>query len=98
MEPAIGGLYLSGGLSSYQRIADSETYQYPLGNFVPNLLLQTDLPDLAAAIAPRRIVIAGAVDAAGAKLPESEVRAEYRSAANVVVQSDASWTAKAILP
>src|SRR5262249_7090657 len=50
IEPAIDSLYLAGGLTSYQRIVDSETYSYPLGNFVPNLLQHTDLPGLAKAM------------------------------------------------
>jgi dienelactone hydrolase len=56
IEPAISTLYLSGGLASYQSIVDNEQYNYPFGNFVPDLLLHTDLPEMAAAMAPRRIV------------------------------------------
>ena len=97
LEPSIDSLYLSGGLASYQRIVDNETYSYPLGNFAPNLLLHTDLPDLAKATAPRKIVLAGAVDAAGSKLPVTEVRTEYRNAPNVEVRSESTWTADAIL-
>lgn len=96
IEPAIGSLYLAGGLASYQRIADSEQYSHPFGNFVPNLLLHTDLPELSAAIAPRPIVLAGAVDATGARLPVDAVRAEYSRAANVEVRPDPAWTAAAL--
>jgi len=97
LEPAVGALYLAGGIASYQRIVDSETYTYPLGNFVPDLLRHTDLPDLAAAISPRRVVLAGAVDAAGRTLPVAEVRPEYAGAANVDVRPDALWNEAAIL-
>src|SRR5471032_17952 len=97
MEPSIDTLYLAGGQVSYRRIVDSESYSYPLGNFVPNLLLHTDLPDLASAIAPRRLVLAGAVDAAGVRLPAAEVHAEYRNASNVEVRSEALFTVEAIL-
>jgi len=96
LEPAIDTLYLAGGLVSYQRIVDAESYTYPLGNFVPDVLRHTDLPGLAAAIAPRRVVLAGAVDAAGRKLPVAEVRGEY-GAANVDVRPDAVWSAEAFL-
>jgi len=96
LEPAIDALYLAGGLVSYQRIVDTESYTYPLGNFVPGVLRHTDLPGLAAAIAPRRVVLAGAVDAAGRKLPVVEVRDEY-GAANVDVRPDAVWSAEAML-
>jgi hypothetical protein len=94
MEPAIQTLYLAGGLASYQRLVDSEQYTYPFGNFVPDLLLHTDLPAMSAAMAPRRVILAGAVGATGAKLPVSEVQAEYR---NAVVRPDAEWSAEAIL-
>jgi dienelactone hydrolase len=97
LEPAITRLYLVGGLASYQRLVDSEQYNYPLGDFVPDLLLHTDLPDMAAAIGPRKLVLAGAVGATGAKLPDAEVRKEYQAAANVEVRSNAAWTAEAIL-
>ena len=95
IEPAIETLYLAGGLASYQRIVDSEQYTYPLGNFVPNVLRHTDLPALAAAMAPRRVVLAGAVDAAGRKLSVADVRGEY-GGANVEVRPDAVWNAEAI--
>jgi dienelactone hydrolase len=97
LEPSIHTLYLAGGLVSYRRIVDSESYSHPLGNFVPNLLLHADLPDLATAIAPRRMVLAGAVDAAGARLPAADVHAEYGNAANVEVRSEALFTVEAIL-
>ena len=39
LEPAIGGLYLAGGLVSFADIVATEDYKQPFGNFVPNLLL-----------------------------------------------------------
>src|SRR5262249_39247947 len=97
LEPAITQLYLAGGLASYQRIVDSEQYTYPLGNFVPNILRHTDLPDMMAAIAPRRVVLAGPVDAAGRRLPAADARAEYAKAANVDLRPDSAWNVEAIL-
>ena len=97
MEPAIDALYLAGGLASYQRIVESESYTYPFGNFVPNLLRHTDLPDLATAMAPRRLVLAGTVDAGGRKLPAADVRSEYAKAANAEIRADALWNVDAIL-
>ncbi len=97
MDPAIDSLYLAGGLASYQRIADSESYTYPFGNFVPKLLRHTDLPELAKTVSPRRIVLAGPVDAAGHQLPVADVRGEYANAANVDIRAESLWTAEAIL-
>ena len=96
IEPAIDGLYLSGGLVSFQSIVDTEDYDHPFGNFVPNLLLHTDLPELAASMAPRRVVLAGAVDGAGHRLAPDEVRKHY-SAAHVEVLPDALWDSPGIL-
>jgi dienelactone hydrolase len=97
IEPAIGTLYLAGGLASYQRIVESEQYTYPLGNFVPNLLLHTDLPELASSMAPRRIVLAGAVDAAGGRLSAEAVRTEYGNAGHIDVRPAPTWTMEAML-
>jgi hypothetical protein len=97
IEPAIDGLYLAGGLVSFQSIVDTEDYDQPFGNFVPNLLLHTDLPELAASLAPRRVVLAGAVDGAGHRLAPDEVRKHYSGAVHVEVLPDALWDSSGIL-
>jgi hypothetical protein len=97
LEPAIDGLYLAGGLVSFQSIVETEDYNHPFGNFVPNLLLHTDLPELAASMAPRRVVLAGAVDGAGRKMAPEEVRKQYTGSANVEVFPDALWDPASIL-
>jgi hypothetical protein len=61
------------------------------------LLKYTDLPELTASIALRRVLLAGAVDAAGKKLSEEEVREVYRSAPNVDVLVESLWEPAAIL-
>ena len=65
LDSRIRTLYLSGGLVSFRSVIDSETYSHPLANFVPGLLRNIDLPEVAAALAPRRVIVAGAVDAVG---------------------------------
>ena len=97
IEPAIDGLYLAGGLVSFQSIVDTEDYDQPFGNFVPNLLLHTDLPELAASLAPRRVVLAGAVNGAGHRLAPDEVRKYYSGAVHVEVLPDALWDSSGIL-
>jgi hypothetical protein len=97
VEPAIDRLYLAGGLVSFQNLVETEDYDHPFGNFVPNLLLHTDLPELAAAMAPRGIVLASAVDGAGRKLPLEDVRKQYGSAKNVALLPDALWEPDSIL-
>jgi hypothetical protein len=65
-----------GGLISFESIVDTEDYNHPFGHFAPNLLLHTDLPELAASMVPRRVVLAGAVDGAGrGMVPEARLLA-----------------------
>jgi dienelactone hydrolase len=90
LEPAIDRLYLAGGLVSFHSIVETEDYNQPFSNFVPNLLLHTDLPELATSLAPRPIVVAGAVDGAGRTLPAEDVRKQY-AGAHVNVLADALW-------
>jgi hypothetical protein len=96
LEPAIDSLYLAGGLISFRSIVETEVYKYPFGNFVPNLLAHTDLPELTASLAPRRVTLAGAVDAAGNRLSADAVRAAFPSASNVRVVLDPAWSPSAI--
>jgi len=97
LEPAVDGLYLAGGLVSFHNLVETEDYDHPFGNFVPDILLHTDLPELAGTIAPRPVVLAGAVDGAGRKLAPEEVRKEYASAKNIVFLPDALWDTESIL-
>jgi dienelactone hydrolase len=96
LERSIDALYLSGGLVSFQSVVETEDYNHPFGNFVPNLLLHTDLPELAASLQPRRVVLAGAVDGAGRRLPAEAVRQEH-GAANIEVLAEPRWDAPSIL-
>jgi hypothetical protein len=97
LERAIGGLYLAEGLISFRSIVETEVYNYPLGNFVPNLLAHTDLPELAVSIAPRRVTLAGAIDGAGNRMTPEAVRAEFSSMANIRVLPEPAWSPSDIL-
>jgi dienelactone hydrolase len=96
LDKNIEALYLAGGISSFQDIVDTEQYKHPFANFVPNFLNHTDLPDLAASIAPRRVVLAGPVDAKGETLDPAGARNVYTST-NVVVEPKADWSAARLL-
>src|SRR5262249_57001825 len=74
LDQSVDVFYLAGGLSSFRSIAETENYAHPFGNFVPHWLEHTDLPDLARSLAPPRVVLAGAVDAAGRKRAPQAVR------------------------
>ena len=97
LEPAIDSLYLADGLISFRSIVETEVYKYPFGNFVPNLLAHTDLPELTASLAPRRVTLAGAVDGAGNRLAVEAVRAEFSSASNIRVLPEPAWSPSDIL-
>ncbi len=97
LEPAIGSLYLAEGLISFRSIVEMEVYSYPFGNFVPNLLAHTDLPELTAALAPRRVTLAGAIDGAGNRLAVGAVRAEFSGATNIRVLAAPAWNPSDIM-
>lgn len=95
LEPRIEQVYLSGGLVSYRSIVETEAYSTPFENFAPGLLLHTDLPEVAASLAPRRLTLAGAVNASGETLDAAEVRNVYRSN-NVLIRPKAQWDLEAL--
>jgi hypothetical protein len=97
LEPAIGSLYLAEGLISFRSIVETEVYNYPFGNFVPNLLAHNDLPELTTSLAPRRATLAGAIDGAGKRLAVEAVRAEFSGAANIRILPEPGWSPTDIL-
>jgi dienelactone hydrolase len=90
LEPAITQLYLAGGLASYRSIVETEEYSTSFGSFVPDILLHTDLPEVAASMAPRKVRLGGTVDAAGERMDVAKVQALYVSA-NIEVRAQAQW-------
>ncbi len=97
LEPAIGSLYLAEGLISFRSIVETELYKCSFGNFVPNLLAHTDLPELTVSLAPRRVTLAGTVDGAGNRMTPEAVRAEFPSAPNVRILPEPGWSPSDIL-
>jgi len=96
LDQRIDGLYLSGGLTSFRDVVDSEIYNHTFATFVPGLLNHTDLPEVAASIAPRRIVLAGAVNARGATAKVDEVRQLY-AGAHVSIEPEEKWTVEKLV-
>jgi hypothetical protein len=91
LDPNIDALYLAGGLVSLASVMETDSYSHPFSNFVPQFLGCTDLPELAAGLAPRRVTLAGAVDGRGFPLSQDEVRRAF-PAANVEITSEPEWT------
>lgn len=88
-------LYLAGGLVSYRSVLETEDYDTPLSNFEWDIFRQADLPALAARAAPRRLHLAGTIDARGKTLDNESVRRLYATA-NVSVSERAAWDEAAL--
>ena len=55
LDPAIDEVYLAGSPLSFADVLRVEEFGTAFADFVPKLLLHTDLPEIAAAMAPRRV-------------------------------------------
>ncbi len=80
LEPAIAEVTIEGGLVSWASVVKTPISRNQLANVVPGALEVYDLPDLAAAIAPRPLAIRNPVDAAGRPLTQAELEAAYAGA------------------
>jgi hypothetical protein len=68
---------LEGGILSWASVVRMPVTQNQLANVVLGALALYDLPDLAAAIAPRKLTIKAPVDPAGKPLTQAELDAAY---------------------
>lgn len=103
-ETRIRALLLSGGLISFQEIFEADQfagggYFTPpqeanldvFGSLVPKLLNHTDLPAIAASLAPRQVVIAGPRAASGSVMEPAAAQAIFRTATNVKLLPKPAW-------
>jgi hypothetical protein len=99
LEPLIAGLYLHGGLVSFQNVVETEVYTHPFANFVPDLLKHTDLPELIATLAPRQVTLAGVVDARDIAMDSAALRKVYAAAnaGNISIEPEGEWSAKLLV-
>ncbi|MCC6857337.1 MAG: acetylxylan esterase [Bryobacterales bacterium] len=106
LDPAIHTLYLARGLAAFQLLIESEEYLggryenedqgreiHPFANVVFGFLRHTDLPQIAASLSPRRLVLAGPVDARGAALAP-DVAARLYGSRGFEIRPQASWDAE----
>jgi len=99
LEPAIDALYLAGGLSCFASIVQTENYRQPFANFVPGILAHTDLPEIAARLAPRRVTIAGPVDGGGEPLNMEAAKKVYTSSlagGHLNIRENPDWNVEAL--
>jgi dienelactone hydrolase len=96
LDPKLDRTYLCGTVSSFRNIVESETYHCPLANIILGLLKHSDLPALAASISPRRLHLAGTVDAAGKAMAESDVRKLYPGS-HILISPEQEWSVETLL-
>jgi dienelactone hydrolase len=99
LEPSIDALYLAGGLSCFASIVQTENYRHSFANFVPGILAHTDLPEIAARLAPRRVMVAGPVDGGGEPLNMEAARNVYKSSldgGHLNVSESPDWNVAAL--
>jgi cephalosporin-C deacetylase-like acetyl esterase len=80
----IKSLALDGMLVSYQAVVEERIHQGIVDQIVPSALKYFDLPDLVAAIAPRRVAIFNGVNPLGHPLSVGRLRQEYGHSASEI--------------
>ena len=68
---------LDGMLTSYESVVTRRIHRQVFESIIPGVLKSFDLPDLAAALAPREVWIVNGADPLGLPLTGGEVRAQY---------------------
>ncbi len=76
----IASVGLDGMLSSYDSVLTERLAVGVVEQIVPSALKYFDLPDVIAALAPRRVIVTGTVNPLGQKLRTESVRHEYARA------------------
>lgn len=107
LEPRIRAVLLSGGIASFREVLEATEFpgggyftppqqmgQDLFGGFVPGLLTRTDLPEIAASMAPRRVLWA-ARGVNGGAMPENRFRELTGSYPNIETAPPA-WNGGAI--
>ncbi len=80
--PEIRWLAIEGALATYSSVAMNRYYTVPTESLVPGALTAYDLPDLIAAIAPRRVTIIRPRDQRGEPLDEAAAKRAFAPASS----------------
>ncbi|MFH1070680.1 MAG: alpha/beta hydrolase family protein [Candidatus Glassbacteria bacterium] len=88
-EPSIAGVALLRGPVSYGALVTNRFYKFDFAGAVPAALTAYDLPDLAACLAPRKLVLAGTLDQMQEPLPEGQAAEQYSFARSRYLGLDA---------
>ncbi len=76
----IGSVLIEGALVSWKAVIDAKYHQDQVDNVVRGAIAHYDLPSLAAAIAPRQLVLSSLADPMGNPIPAGKVRKTYDQA------------------
>jgi hypothetical protein len=80
LEERVTEVSVEGAIASWAGVVRTPMNYDQLANVVPGVLKDYDLPDLAAALAPRPLALRGAVYPLGHPVPASDVEETYRPA------------------
>ncbi|MFN7996316.1 MAG: acetylxylan esterase [Bryobacteraceae bacterium] len=97
LDPAISSAYLVGGLVSYRSVVETENYSTTFADFVSGILLHTDLPEVAASMAPRKLILAGTLNAAGQPADAGAMRTLYGAREHIVIRPEPKWDLEALI-
>jgi cephalosporin-C deacetylase-like acetyl esterase len=89
LDPQVRGVLLRGVITDYRSLAVAERYTQPFGIYVHGVLREFDLPDVAASMAPRPVLLLNPVNAIG-EPAGSTAQDLYRIASNVTVRAGVS--------
>ncbi len=81
LEESIAEVETQAMLVSYQALLETPVPRFHLNAYLPRVLRSFDLPEVAAAVAPRPLTLQGTVDACRETLPVEQVEALYRRTA-----------------
>ena len=83
LDDRIQSAAVNGALLSYAAITESELYTHRSSAFVPGVLRHFDLPEVAALVAPRRLLLLNIVDQLHRRIEPEEVHRAYQPTAGV---------------
>ena len=87
LDPRVTRAVCDGGLLSYRTLASSDRYLHGASIMLPEVLKHFDLPQVAAAMAGRRLILLDPVDAMKSRVEPDTVRKTYGSAAQAAARN-----------
>jgi hypothetical protein len=97
MNDRVKAVTIDAALVSWENVVRTPISNNQLVNVVPGALKVYDLPDLAAALAPRPLTIRNPVDAAGKSLTREEAEEAYKGVRAAYKKADAADNFKLVI-